>query len=191
MAPRMQRTKCVLFVRFLPFYFLPFTTPLHFSKGRGGSFLESDLCWRARRWQQPQTSPVLLLDHVSLKSLEDLCAGDPRSPPESGSLAAQRPAEGTRVWHRPTKDHSSSQGHSDSQVCMHIYNNLGFRVFIIIIIISCSAPAVLVSLARVSSQRQSLYQKPQICPQLFHRHWLGVFFLFPFKKKLKKKRDMI
>lgn len=93
------------------------TTPIHLSKEQGGSFLESDLCWRAGRWQQPQTSPVLLLDHVSLKSLEDLCAGYPKSPPESGSLAAQSPAEGTRVWHRPGKDHSSSLGQSDGQIC--------------------------------------------------------------------------
>lgn len=86
MTSRMRGT---CYLCFFAFYFPPFTTPLDFSKRRAGSFLESDLCWREGRWQQPQTSPVLLLDHVSLKSLEDLCAGDPRSPPESGSLAAQ------------------------------------------------------------------------------------------------------
>lgn len=97
------------------FYFPPIS--IYFSKDQGGSLLESDLCWRAGRWRQPQTSPVLLLDHVSLKSLEDLCAGDPKSPPESGSLAAQSPAKGTRVWRRPGKDHSSSRGQSDGQIC--------------------------------------------------------------------------
>lgn len=65
-------------------------------------------------------------------------------------------------------------------------------VVIITVAISCSAPEVLVSLARVSWQRQP--QDWKDCPQLFHRQWLYVFFIFPLKKKINKsknKRDMI
>lgn len=155
----------MLFIFFFAFYFPPFTTPLGFSKRRAGSFLENDLCWRAGRWQQPQTSPVLLLDHVSLKSLEDLCAGDPRSPPESGSLAAQSPAEGTHVWLRPIKDHSSSQWWPNLHCAFAMIwaSGIVFPYFFLIII-SCSALAVLVSLAQISSQRQSLYQKASDLP---------------------------
>jgi len=158
----MERTKYVLFMKFLPFTFLPspchyifprsevaFSWKVTFARGQadGGShrqaqFSSPTMCHSEALKISVLETPGLLLNvghwqHKALLKAPVCDTGPARTTP-----------------------HPRGTAMSQSVLCN--CNNLGFRGFFIII--SCSNPEVLVSLARVSSQRQAQYQKASDLP---------------------------
>lgn len=136
--------------------------PLHFSKGWSGSFLEIELCWRAGRWRKHRQAQYSSLTMCHSKALK---ISVPETP---GLLLNLGHWQHKALLKAPARDtdlprtipHLRDTATANS--ALHNYDNLGLGSFFIVI--SCSAPAVVVSLAEVSSQRQSLYQKASDLP---------------------------